>query len=66
MKKTEILDRVDADLDAAISRLTELLRIPSISTDPDYKGDCQKAADWLVSDLASLGVERYPQQAPNE
>ncbi len=64
MKKTEILDRVDADLDAAISRLTELLRIPSISTDPDYKGDCQKAADWLVSDLASLGVEAEARPTP--
>ncbi|MCG6883427.1 MAG: M20/M25/M40 family metallo-hydrolase [Silicimonas sp.] len=51
-----VLDRIDADLDAALDRLFELLRIPSISTDPAYSESCQQAADWLVSDLAGLGV----------
>lgn len=51
-----VLDRIDADLDAATTRLIDLLRIPSISTDPAYKGDCARAADWLVADLASLGI----------
>ena len=32
MKDPRILDRVDQDLDAAIDRLKDLLRIPSIST----------------------------------
>jgi acetylornithine deacetylase/succinyl-diaminopimelate desuccinylase-like protein len=51
------LARIDADLPAAIDRLMELLRIPSISTDPAYKTDCARAADWLVEDLRSLGFE---------
>ncbi|NNF91405.1 MAG: hypothetical protein HKM96_08470, partial [Boseongicola sp.] len=52
-----VLSRIDTDLDTAIDRLKDLLRIPSISTDPAYKADCQKAADWLVDDLKALGVD---------
>jgi len=52
-----VLARIDADLPDATARLLELLRIPSISTDPAYKGDCDTAADWLVADLQSIGFE---------
>ena len=51
-----VLKRIDADLEAATERLFDLLRIPSISTDPAYKGDCDRAADWLVEDLGRIGV----------
>lgn len=57
MTLTPILDRIDRDLPEAIERLMGLLRIPSISTDPAFKGDCAKAADWLVEDLKGLGFE---------
>ncbi|MDO6730479.1 M20/M25/M40 family metallo-hydrolase [Marinovum sp. 2_MG-2023] len=57
MDISPVLTRIDSDLNAASDRLLELLRIPSISTDPDYREDCQKAADWLVADLQSLGAE---------
>ncbi len=50
-----VLARIDAMLPEALERLMALLRIPSISTDPAYKADCARAADWLVEDLASLG-----------
>ncbi len=52
-----VLDRLDKDLDASLERLFSLLKIPSISTDSDYAEDCEKAADWLVADLASIGFE---------
>jgi acetylornithine deacetylase/succinyl-diaminopimelate desuccinylase-like protein len=58
------LARIDADLDAAIARLLDLLRIPSISTDPAFKGDCDSAADWLVADLASMGVTAAKHPTP--
>ena len=51
------LARIDADLPAAIDRLLQLLRIPSISTDPAFAPDCARAADWLVDDLRSLGFD---------
>lgn len=59
-----VLDRIDTDLDAALDRLMALLRIPSISTDPAYKAACQQAADWLVADLASLGVAAEARTTP--
>jgi acetylornithine deacetylase/succinyl-diaminopimelate desuccinylase-like protein len=52
-----VLDRLDKDLDASLERLFTLLKIPSISTDSDYAEDCEKAADWLVADLSSIGFE---------
>ena len=52
-----VLTRIDTDLDQAIDRLLDLLRINSISTDPAYAKDCAAAADWLVADLASIGIE---------
>jgi len=59
-----VLDQIDNDLDTALERLKTLLRIPSISTDPAFKGDCQAAADWLVADLASLGVKAEARPTP--
>lgn len=49
------LARLDSRREAALDRLVALLKIPSISTDPAYKADCAKAADWLVADLRSMG-----------
>jgi len=57
MSLDAVLARLDADLPAATERLFELLRIPSVSTDPAYTADCDRAADWLVADLQSLGVD---------
>ena len=59
-----VLSRIDADLPAAIDRLSELLRIPSISTDPAFKADCDRAADWLVADLKTLGVAAEKRKTP--
>ncbi len=64
MPLAPVLARIDADLDLSINRLLELLRIPSISTDPTYKDDCQKAADWLVKDLNSLGAIASKRETP--
>ncbi len=59
-----VLSRIDDDLPAAMERLMELLRIPSISTDPAYSAECQRAADWLVADLQSLGVAAERRDTP--
>ena len=57
MSLDAVLAKIDENLPQSLERLMELLRIPSISTDPAYKNDCAKAADWLVGDLKSLGFD---------
>ncbi|MWB77503.1 M20/M25/M40 family metallo-hydrolase [Pseudooceanicola sp. 216_PA32_1] len=64
MSLDAVLSRIDADLPAATDRLLNLLRIKSISTDPAYKADCDAAADWLVEDLKSLGVDAAKRPTP--
>jgi acetylornithine deacetylase/succinyl-diaminopimelate desuccinylase-like protein len=64
MSLDTVLSRIDEDLPQALDRLMELLRIPSVSTDPAYKDDCQTAADWLVADLQSLGVAAEKRATP--
>ena len=59
-----VLTYIDQDLPQATARLMELLRIPSISTDPAYKGDCDTAADWLVADLISIGFNASKRATP--
>lgn len=56
MSLDAVLARIDADLPESIDRLMQLLRIQSISTDPAYKAEVDRAADWLVADLASIGI----------
>lgn len=54
---SKILQKVDENLDAAISRLFDLLRKPSISTDPAYREDCIATADALVQILSDIGFQ---------
>ena len=64
MSLDAVLNRIDSDLPKAIDRLFEVLRIPSISTDPTFEGSCETAADWLVADLKSLGVDASKRATP--
>tara|TARA_R110002049_G_scaffold10127_1_gene50154 strand:+ start:118371 stop:119741 length:1371 start_codon:yes stop_codon:yes gene_type:complete len=64
MSLDDVLARIDSDLPAATERLLDLLRIPSISTDPAFKADCDRAADWLVADLQSMGVDAAKRATP--
>ncbi len=64
MTVAPVLDRIDKNLDAALDRLMALLRIQSISTDPAYKEECDRAADWLVADLESLGATAAKRPTP--
>ncbi len=64
MSLNDVLNTIDSNLPAATERLLELLRIPSVSTDPAYADHCQTAADWLVADLQSIGVEATKRQTP--
>lgn len=52
----DVLARIDANRAAARDRLFELLRIPSISTDPAYKSQCHAAAEWCAATLTDIGL----------
>ncbi len=52
-----VLDRADQNLSDSIERLFSLVRIQSISTDPAYKAECRKAAEWLVRELKGIGFD---------
>ncbi len=51
--KTHLTD----GFDQSVKRLSDLLRIPSIGTDPDYNTQTVEAANWLVQQLADLGFD---------
>ena len=59
-----VLDRADQNLPSSLDNLFELLRIKSISTDPDFKAECRKAAEWLVAYLNSLGFTATVRDTP--
>jgi acetylornithine deacetylase/succinyl-diaminopimelate desuccinylase-like protein len=59
-----VLDKIDANLDASLGRLFQLLEIPSISTDPTYNSECARAADFLAGELAALGFESRVEPTP--
>jgi acetylornithine deacetylase/succinyl-diaminopimelate desuccinylase-like protein len=52
-----VLAHLDANRAPAIERWKELLRIPSIGTDPTRNADTRRAAEWLVSNLRSIGFD---------
>ena len=40
-----------------LDELKALLRIPSISTLPEHKGDCRRAAEAVAAELKRIGLE---------
>jgi acetylornithine deacetylase/succinyl-diaminopimelate desuccinylase-like protein len=50
-----VLRHVDATLDQSRDNLFDLLRIPSISAQPEHKADCERAAAWFHDQLTGLG-----------
>ncbi|WP_139811932.1 M20/M25/M40 family metallo-hydrolase [Ensifer aridi] len=59
-----VLERTDANLPNSLERLFDLVRIKSISTDPAFKAECRKAAEWLAAELAALGFEASVRDTP--
>lgn len=54
----DALAYADAHFDQFVAELEDLLRIPSISTDPAYAGEVRRCAAWLVDHLKALGFQR--------
>jgi len=47
---------LDASFDGLVAELGEWLAIPSVSADPDRRGDMARAAEWLAARLRRIGV----------
>ncbi len=52
-----VLSHVDANLDAALDRLFQVIRMKSISTDHAYDAETRRNAEWHAADLASIGFD---------
>jgi acetylornithine deacetylase/succinyl-diaminopimelate desuccinylase-like protein len=53
----KVLAHIDADLDAALDRLFQTIRLKSISTDHAYDAETRACAEWHAKDLASIGFD---------
>ena len=53
----DVLSAIDSGQKPALDRLFAFLSIPSISALPAHFPDCERAADWLVTELSDLGFE---------
>jgi len=47
---------LDASFDRLVAELGDWLAIPSVSADPERRGDMVKAAEWLAARLRRIGV----------
>jgi acetylornithine deacetylase/succinyl-diaminopimelate desuccinylase-like protein len=52
----EVLSRVEREKEGYLAELEDYIRIPSISTDPAYRGEVVRCADWLVDRLRAAGL----------
>lgn len=59
-----VLARVDADLDASLARLFDLVRLKSISADPAFAADVRATGEHCVKLLADLGFEASLRETP--
>jgi acetylornithine deacetylase/succinyl-diaminopimelate desuccinylase-like protein len=54
----EIKKYVEENKQRFLDELFELLRFPSVSADPKYKGDVLKAADFVAEKLTAAGADK--------
>lgn len=52
-----VLRALEGEKEGALARLFELIRIPSVSTDPAFAADCRKAAEWCAATLRGLDFD---------
>lgn len=53
----DVLDRIEREKTTYLAELEDYLRIPSISTDPEYRGEVRRCADFLVAKMENAGLE---------
>ena len=53
----DVLARIDTEKESYLEELKDYIRIPSISTDPDYKHEVLRAGDFLVAKMREAGLQ---------
>jgi len=53
----DVITYIKKNESESIDRLKDWLRIPSISTDPEYRDQTREAAQWVVEQLAEAGIK---------
>ncbi len=52
----DVLDRIEAEKETYLEELKDYIRIPSISTDPAYRDDVRRAAEFLLGKMREAGL----------
>ena len=53
----DVFDRIDREQDRYLGELEDYLRIPSISTDPQYRPEVERAAEFLRGQMETAGLQ---------
>jgi acetylornithine deacetylase/succinyl-diaminopimelate desuccinylase-like protein len=53
----KVIAQIESEKDNSLQRLNDLLKIPSISTDPARKGDVRKAAEFVLEMFRGCGIK---------
>ncbi len=56
MSLDQVLACIDGQRESSLERLFRFIAIPSISADPAYQDDCQRAAQWCAAALKEAGI----------
>jgi acetylornithine deacetylase/succinyl-diaminopimelate desuccinylase-like protein len=59
-----VFRRIDANFDASVRKLLDLISIPSISNEPSGQPGIARAAEWLNSELSSMGLTTRTVETP--
>ncbi len=52
----DVFARLDRERERHVEELKDYLRIPSISTDPAYRAEVERCADWLIARMKEAGL----------
>ena len=53
----DVLDRIDREKSRYLEELEDYLRIPSISTDPEYAAEVRRASEFLIDQMKAAGLQ---------
>jgi acetylornithine deacetylase/succinyl-diaminopimelate desuccinylase-like protein len=59
-----VFQQIESDFESAVQRLSDLLRIPSVSTDPAFNAETRRAAQWCADQLNEIGFEATVRDTP--